>query len=109
LFTALRQGGLHRNFQGYSTRAEAHLIGFGVSAISRVRENYFQNVKKLEDYETAISNGAATVYRGYKVTLDDKIRHDVIMTWMCQQKVDFASFEKRYNINFKKIFLGSIE
>src|SRR5690606_18293871 len=27
--------GLHRNFQGYTTRAECDLIGFGVSAIGK--------------------------------------------------------------------------
>src|SRR5476649_1717756 len=36
LAIAQRQGRLHRNFQGYSTRAEADLIACGVSAISSV-------------------------------------------------------------------------
>ena len=47
---AQRQGRLHRNFQGYSTHADADLVACGVSAIGAVGPTYSQNVKTLEAY-----------------------------------------------------------
>jgi oxygen-independent coproporphyrinogen III oxidase len=40
LAIAQRQGRLHRNFQGYSTHADADLVACGVSAISAVGPTY---------------------------------------------------------------------
>src|SRR5690606_23226586 len=45
LAKAQKMGHLHRNFQGYSTRAECDLLSFGVSAISAIGPTYSQNVK----------------------------------------------------------------
>lgn len=43
LALAQRTGKLHRNFQGYSTHAEADMLSCGVSAISAVAGAYCQN------------------------------------------------------------------
>jgi coproporphyrinogen III oxidase-like Fe-S oxidoreductase len=47
-----RAGKLQRNFQGYSTHADAPMVALGVSAISAVGNSYSQNEKTL----TAITN-----------------------------------------------------
>jgi oxygen-independent coproporphyrinogen-3 oxidase len=44
LAVALREGKLHRNFQGYSTRPDCDLLAFGISAIGKVGATYVQNV-----------------------------------------------------------------
>ena len=49
LAKARHDGGLHRNFQGYSTQAECDLLGFGISAISRFGGCFSQNVKKTTE------------------------------------------------------------
>jgi coproporphyrinogen III oxidase-like Fe-S oxidoreductase len=48
LAVALREGKLHRNFQGYSTRPDCDLIAFGMSAIGKIGRAYVQNVKTLD-------------------------------------------------------------
>ena len=45
---------LHRNFQGYTTKAGADLFGLGVSSISGVDRVYAQNQRDLKDYYAAI-------------------------------------------------------
>ena len=50
LARAQAQRTLHRNFQGYSTRAECDLIGFGASSIGKVGDVYAQNAKDLPAY-----------------------------------------------------------
>ena len=59
LAVAQRQGRLHRNFQGYSTHADADLMAFGVSAIGKLGTSYSQNVKTLDEYYDAIDQGCA--------------------------------------------------
>jgi oxygen-independent coproporphyrinogen-3 oxidase len=47
LAIAQRQGDLHRNFQGYTTKPESDLLGFGVTSISMLNDVYTQNHKGL--------------------------------------------------------------
>jgi coproporphyrinogen III oxidase-like Fe-S oxidoreductase len=49
----------------YDTDAGADLIGFGVGAISRIENMYFQNFEELESYEDAIAADRLPVARGY--------------------------------------------
>ena len=42
--------------------------------------------------------------KGYKLSEDDHIRHDVIMRLMCNFELDFKSVEDAFNIKFKEYF-----
>jgi oxygen-independent coproporphyrinogen-3 oxidase len=101
---ASKEGGLHRNFMGYSTRADAHQIGFGVSAISFVGGNYFQNVKELPAYEGRIANGELATFRGYLLNQEDALRRELIMEIMCHGRVKIPHFERRWGIDFAEKF-----
>ena len=46
---------LHRNFQGYTTKAGADLYGMGVSAISSIGEAYAQNRREVPAYESTVA------------------------------------------------------
>ena len=93
LAVAKRQGRLHRNFQGYSTRPDCDLVGLGVSAISRVGPTYSQNAKTLPEYYDALRQGHLPVVRGLALSRDDLVRRAVIMALMCQGWVDFEAIE----------------
>ncbi len=109
LSRALDTGTIHRNFMGYSTRADAHQIGFGVSAISYVGGNYFQNLKELPAYESSIGRGELATFRGYFLERDDAIRRDLISRIMCQGRVEFKGFEKNWNLKFPDYFAEDLE
>ena len=49
----------------YETETGTDLIGFGVGAISRVGNMFFQNFEELESYEDAIAADRLPVARGY--------------------------------------------
>jgi oxygen-independent coproporphyrinogen III oxidase len=104
LAVARRQGRLHRNFQGYSTRPDCDLIGLGVSAISRVGATYSQNAKTLAEYHDAVSRGQFAVVRGIALTRDDLLRRTVIMALMCQGRVEFESIELAHLVDFRTVF-----
>jgi oxygen-independent coproporphyrinogen-3 oxidase len=104
LVLAQRNGTLHRNFQGYSTRGYLDLVGLGVSSIGKVGDNYIQNLKTLPEYYGALDRGELPVHRGYTMTRDDTIRRDVIQQIMCYGVLDFAATAKRHRIDFQQYF-----
>ncbi|HEX5036506.1 MAG TPA: oxygen-independent coproporphyrinogen III oxidase [bacterium] len=108
LARAQKDGTIHRNFMGYSTKADAHQIGIGVSSISYVGGNYFQNEKEIESYEAAIRSGKLATHRGYLLNRDDHIRRELIRQIMCRGRVDIPAFEKEWEISFADYFRGDL-
>jgi oxygen-independent coproporphyrinogen-3 oxidase len=95
---------LYRNFQGYSTKAGCDLYGFGMSAIGHFQNSYHQNVKKVNEYYDAINRGTLATTVGYRMTVDDHIRKDVIMRIMCDMELDIPAMEAKHAINFREYF-----
>ncbi|MCE9596751.1 MAG: oxygen-independent coproporphyrinogen III oxidase [Spirochaetia bacterium] len=104
LARAREEGTLHRNFQGYTTHGDLDLIGLGVSSISEVADAYFQNYKTMDQYKLAIESGRLATERGHVLSVDDRIRRDVIMKLMCYGDLNFAEIEQAYSIQFKQYF-----
>ena len=63
LAIARAQGGLHRNFMGYTTHGDCDLVGLGVSAISHVGDTFSQNPRDLPSWEIAIDGGKLPTWR----------------------------------------------
>lgn len=109
LAIAQRQGLLHRNFQGYSTYAEADLMSFGVSAISNVGPSYAQNFKTLDEYYDALDRDALPVMRGIEMNADDLLRRSIIQALMCHFELSIESIEIAHLINFREYFSAELE
>lgn len=104
LAVAQRERTLHRNFQGYTTHAEAELIGFGATSISMLYDAYAQNYKKLKEYYESIEAGRLPVERGFILDEDDILRRDVIMRLMSHFQLYKGEIEEKYGINFDEYF-----
>lgn len=109
LFKAIEIGELHRNFQGYTTRGGADLIGVGLTSIGEGQDYYAQNFKDMKSYEKAIDEGKLPFEKGVVLDEDDKIRKFVIMELMSNFKLDIKRFEKLFNVNFNEYFADAIE
>ena len=109
LTRALESGELHRNFQGYTTKAGAELCGFGMSSISMSETAYRQNMKDLEDWHGAIENGTLPAHKGYSMTPEDKLRRELIMSIMCSGNISYAHFNETYGIDFERHFIDAIK
>lgn len=109
LAVAQRQGRLHRNFQGYSTHAEAEMVSCGVSAISAVGSTYSQNEKTLEAYYERIEQGELPITRGTKLSVDDLLRRIIIQMLMCNFELSIRSLEQAHPITFANYFAKEIE
>lgn len=94
LVPALREGRLHRNFQGYTVDPAEVLIGFGASAIGALPQGYIQNVTAMPDYRKAIGEGRLPVARGIELTPEDRLRRAIIEQIMCHMKVDLTAMQQ---------------
>ena len=109
LVKAQQEGSLHRNFQGYSTHADCDMIAMGVTAISRIGDNYSQNVRTIDEYESYLKQNKIPVFRGIELENDDILRREIINQLMCNNSLDIKKLEKKWGINFKKYFESSME
>ncbi len=109
LFLAIEKGELHRNFQGYTTKGGADLIGVGLTSIGEGISHYVQNIKEMKAYEKAIDEGKLPVQRGIKLNKDDIIRKSVIMELMANFKLNIKNVEKEFGIVFKDYFKDALE
>lgn len=108
LYGALKTGSIHRNFMGYSTRADAHQLGFGASSISFVDGHYFQNGKDLALYQQQSLNGHFSTERGCLLNRDDEIRRALITDIMCRFCIQKSDFEKQFGIAFDDYFANDL-
>jgi oxygen-independent coproporphyrinogen-3 oxidase len=100
---------LQRNFQGYSTSLASDLIGLGPSSISQLGNSLSQNAKDLQHWAEPLNRGKLPIVRGLHIGNEDKLRRHIIMTLACQLKLDIASVEERFSINFAEHFQSSLE
>lgn len=100
LTIAQRAGKLHRNFQGYTTKPESDLFGFGITSISMLHDVYIQNHKRLKEFYGAIDEGRVPIEKGVTLTQDDIIRRTIIMELMCQFQLAQQDIEEKYHLGF---------
>lgn len=104
LCVAQRERTLHRNFQGYTTKAGADLFGLGVSSISGVDRVYAQNFRDVDSYYAAIDQKQLATMRGMRLSEDDIIRRTVISKILCHCVLHKAEIEAEFNISFDRYF-----
>jgi len=108
LSIAQRNGSLHRNFQGYTTKGDCDLLGLGVSSISDIGHIYSQNVKDLKTYYHGIETEQHALEKGVSLTKDDNIRGHVIQELMCNLYVNKQQLNKKYCIDFDEYFKNEL-
>ena len=93
---ALSQGLLHRNFQGYCTRATTgEVYAFGSSGISQLDNAYLQNVHESRKYVELVEANAMTEIRCEELSYEERVIRDVIERLMCNRRLAVSDEEKR--------------
>lgn len=96
---SLRQGTLHRNFQGYTTDTAQTLIGFGASSISAFREGYIQNIADLRLYMARVSDHVLPSHKILSFQESDFPAASVIERLMCYLCVDLGAIRKQFKLS----------
>jgi len=109
LAVAQRNRTLHRNFQGYTTKAGADLYGMGVSAISSIGEAYAQNRREVPTYESTVAARGIATMRGYRLSEDDRLRRAVIGRLLCHAVISKRDIEREFGVDFDEHFAPELE
>ncbi|HEY1467603.1 MAG TPA: oxygen-independent coproporphyrinogen III oxidase [Candidatus Acidoferrum sp.] len=104
LAVSQRNRTLHRNFQGYTTKAGADLYGMGITAISGIQETYAQNFRDIPSWEQAVTERGIATMRGYRLSPDDVIRREVISRLLCHTVIVKDEISRQFDINFDEYF-----
>jgi oxygen-independent coproporphyrinogen-3 oxidase len=104
LAVSQRNRTLHRNFQGYTTKAGADLYGMGVTAISGIQDAYAQNHRDLAAWERAVADRGIATMRGYHLSAEDHLRRAVINRLLCHTVVIKDEVSQEFAIDFDEYF-----
>ena len=108
LCAAQRNRTLHRNFQGYTTKAGADLFGLGVSSISGLDRVYAQNFRGIKEYYAAVGSGRIPTMRGMRLNDDDVVRRAVISRLLCHGVLHKREIEREFNLDFDAYFADAL-
>ena len=95
---------LHRNFQGYTTKAGADLYGMGVTAISGIQNAYAQNQRELPAWEKAVASDGLATMRGYRLSPEDQLRRAVISRLLCHTVLMKDEISREFDVHFDEFF-----
>jgi oxygen-independent coproporphyrinogen III oxidase len=109
LAVSQRNRTLHRNFQGYTTKAGADLYGMGITAISGIQDAYAQNHRDIPNWEKAVNDHGVATMRGYQLSKDDVIRREVISRLLCHTVIVKSEIEKQFAIDFDEYFAPELQ
>ncbi len=99
---------LHRNFQGYTTKAGCDLYAMGVSSISGLEDVYAQNWRDLPRYYEAVARGRWPTMRGIRVREEDKLRRSVINRILCHAALVKSEIEGDFGVDFDEHFAAEL-
>jgi oxygen-independent coproporphyrinogen-3 oxidase len=99
---------LHRNFQGYTTKAGADLYGMGITAISGIQNAYAQNQRDIPSWEKAVAERGIATMRGYHLSEDDRLRRTVISRLLCHTVVLKNEISNEFAIDFDTYFADEL-
>ncbi|MER8461837.1 oxygen-independent coproporphyrinogen III oxidase [Mesorhizobium sp. M1396] len=107
LVEAREAGRLRRNFQGYTTDNCDTLIGFGASAIGRMKNGYVQNEVASGPYAQQIAGGRLATVKGYRLTEEDRVRAEIIERLMCDFSADIPAICKAHGFEPSRLLDGN--
>lgn len=97
LAIAQREGLLHRNFQGYCSRATTgQVYAFGVTAISQLSGSYAQNTKDIGEYINSIERGLLPIERGYNLNPKEQMAGEIIASLMCNGQLRWSELAETF-------------
>ncbi len=98
LAQSLTNGTLHRNFMGYGDQPSDVLLGLGVSSISETPTAFAQNEKVLPKYEQLVDKGGLPIFRGHRLSEEDRTARAQILQLMTQGHVRLTGPEQEKDL-----------
>lgn len=108
LAVAARAGTLNRDFMGYTARPRSALLGLGTSAISQFEDRFVQQEVGLGKWWKTVGTGQLPVAKGMHLSVDDRLRRDVILDLTCNHRADLDAWAARYGLDAGEVFADDL-
>lgn len=106
---AFNEGEAHYGAAGHQTGGRVNFIAVGSSSMSNLgNDYYFQNFYDLPSYRKALDKGVLPIFRGKKLSTDDKIRQHATQQIRSYFKLDYKNFKDQFDIDFQNYFSKEI-
>lgn len=109
LSVARRNGSPQHKFRCHSAQAQCDSIGFGVSAISQVSDNFSQNTNSLDAYRDSLARRRLPIARGHESNPDDILRREIIQRLCCHFRLDTGEISRNWGIDFRQHFAAEMK
>lgn len=107
---ASKKGEVHYGASGTQTGGRVNFVGVGSSTKGNLGDEYYsQNLYDLPSYKKCLDKKMFPIFRGMKLSTDDKIRQHATQQLRTYWKIDYRDFEKRFDINCKEYFKKEID
>ncbi len=101
---------VHYAAAGTQTGGRVNFIGVGTSTKGNLGDDYYhQNHYDLKAYKKCLDKGIFPVFRGMKLSKDDKIRQHATQQLRTYWEINYKDFNDRFGIDAKKYFKKEIE
>ena len=81
---------------------QCELVAMGITAIGQIDDCYAQNLRDTGAYYERLKAGKLPVYRGVRLTADDRLRRRVIADLICHGYVDKAAVMDDFDAYFAR-------
>lgn len=100
----IKEPSYFHTYQDYNWRRsdEVELLGLGASAYSYINGWQYYNVNDTRKYQESITAGTLAVWKGEKLTGDEKMRRTVMLG--IKMGINRESFERTYGIDVLSVF-----
>ena len=102
---AMKEKKAYYNSLGVQKGAATNFVAIGSSAQGSLGDEYYsQNFYSINLYKKSLDEGKLPIYRGIKLSADDKIRRYLMNEVRTYFKIEFKEMKNIFKINFKEYF-----
>ena len=107
---AFEDGEAHYGASGHQPGGRVNFIAVGSSSMSNMGNDYYlQNFYDLNSYKKSIDKNQLPIFRGMKLSDDDKIRQHATQQVRSYFRLNYQNFKEQFNIDFEKYFEKEIK
>ncbi len=109
MVTELKKKKVHYAAAGTQTGGRVNFVGVGTSTKGNLGDDYYhQNHYDLKAYKKCLGKGIFPIFRGMKLSKDDKIRQHATQQLRTYWEINYNDFKERFNINVSEYFKKEI-
>jgi len=106
----LKKKNVHYAAAGTQTGGRVNFVGVGSSTKGNLGDDYYhQNHYDLKAYRKCLDKGIFPIFRGMKLSKDDKIRQHATQQLRTYWEINYKDFNDRFGINCKDYFSKEIK